>query len=87
MTKEQFLSGVSFRVKGTTYRGDGTFKYEECILKETRSSIDEKVLYTAYHCNIIRLGRLGFEGFVFIMNKKVLVKHKFEDLVIYEEEA
>lgn len=87
MTKEQFLSGVSFKVVGKSdYKGASTFKYDgECILQETRSSIDEKIMYNAYHLNIKKIGRLGFEGFVFVMNKKVNIKHKFEELVEFEE--
>ena len=87
MTKEQFLSGVSFKViSKVNYKGASTFKYDgECIMRETRSSIDEKVLYDAYHLNVKKIGRVGFEGFVFVMEKKVNVKHKFEELVEFEE--
>lgn len=86
MTKEQFLSGVSFKVVSKSdYKGASTFRYDgECILRETRSSIDEKIMYNAYHLNIKKIGRLGFEGFTYVMNKKVNIKHKFEELVEFE---
>ena len=85
MTKEQFENGVSFKVAGKgDYKGASTFKYDgECILRETRSSIDEKMMYNAYHLNIKKIGRLGFEGFTYVMNKKVNIKHKFEELIIF----
>jgi hypothetical protein len=88
MKKEQFESGVSFRVKGIHYKGAATFKYggedKECLLKQTRSSIDEKIILEDYHCNITKITKSGFEGFVFVVSKKVNVKYKFEDLVVFE---
>jgi hypothetical protein len=85
MTQEQFLDGVSFKVIGKTdYKGASTFRYDgECILRETRSSIDEKIMYDAYHLNVKKIGRVGFEGFVYVMNKKVNIKHKFEELIVF----
>jgi hypothetical protein len=87
MTREQFLSGVSFRVKGLTYKGASTYKYDECIVQESRSSIDERVIITTHHCNVSKVGTKGFEGFTFVMNKMVKVKYRFEDLVQFVQEA
>ena len=88
MTREQFLSGASFRVKGFgTYKGASTYKYDECIVEENRSSIDERVILTSYHLNITKIGKVGFEGATFVMNKQVKVKYRFEDLVEFKEEA
>jgi|LakMenE01Jun11ns_1017448.scaffolds.fasta_scaffold8447873_1 hypothetical protein len=87
MTKEQFLKGVSFKVKGLTYKGAQTFFYDECIMKESRSSVDDEVLFKGHHCNVLKIGRTGFTGFTYVMSKKVVVKYRFEDLVIFEEEA
>jgi hypothetical protein len=86
MTKEQFLNGTSFRVKGFgNYKGASTYKYEECISEESRSSVDNRVIITTHHCNVTKVGTKGFEGFTFVMNKMVKVKYKFEDLIHYEE--
>ena len=90
MTKEQFLSGVSFRAKGSAYKGACTFSYSKspgCICKQSRSSIDEKVVINDYECNVLKIGRVGFTAFTFVLNKKVVIKYRFEDLVIFEEEA
>ena len=87
MIREQFLSGVSFKVKGFTYKGAETFYYDECIMKESRSSLDERVIYRGYHANVLKVGRVGFTAFSFVMNKKVVVKYRFEDLVEFKEEA
>jgi hypothetical protein len=88
MTREQFLSGVSFKVEGfNTYKGASTYKYDECIVEESRSSIDERVIITTHHCNVSKVGTKGFEGFTFVMNKMVKVKYRFEDLVQFVQEA
>jgi hypothetical protein len=87
MTREQFLSGVSFKVKGLTYKGAETFYYDERIMRESRSSVDDEVLFRSYHCNVSRIGRTGFTVFSFMLNKKVVVNYRFEDLVEFIEEA
>lgn len=87
MTREQFLSGVSFKVKGPSYKGAETYYYDECIMKQSRSSIDEEVLYKGHHANVPKVGRVGFTAFSFVLNKKVVVKYRFEDLVEFKEEA
>lgn len=87
MTREQFLSGVSFRVKGPSYKGAETYYYDECIVRESRSSLDERVIYQGHHANVIKVGRVGFTAFTYVMDKKVVVKYRFEDLVEFKEEA
>lgn len=86
MTAEQFLKGTSFTVGAPTYKGAETFKYEnDMIIRESRSSKDEKVLFVSHECNIIKVGRTGFAGFSFVLNKRVNIKYRFEDLVVFEE--
>jgi len=87
MTREQFLNGASFRVGFLSYKGAETFYYDECIMKESRSSLDERVIYKGHHANIIKVGRTGFTAFTYVMNKKVVVRYRFEDLVEFKEEA
>ena len=88
MTKQDFLKGKSFRVAGLTYKGARTYRYDgECILQETRSSIDERLIISDYHLNIEKIGRTNFSGFTFVMEKKVNIKYKFEDLVEFVEGA
>jgi hypothetical protein len=87
MTKEQFISGTPFYIGGKSYKGDSTFYYEGGIIcKQSRSSIDEEVILDDYHCNIYKIGRVGFEGFTFILGKRVQVKLKFADLVEFKTE-
>lgn len=86
MTAEQFLNGTSFTVGAPTYKGAGTFKYEnDYIIRESRSSQDEKVLFVSHECNIIKIGKVGFTGFSFVVGKRVNIKYRFEDLVMFEE--
>ena len=52
-------------------------------MKESRSSLPgEELLFSDYHFNIGKIGKVGFEGFVFMLHdKKVNIKYKFEDLI------
>jgi hypothetical protein len=87
MTKEQFLNGTPFYVGRKSYNGDSTYycNNAECISKQSRSSIDERVVLDDYACNIIKIGTKGFTAFTYVMKKKVVVKYRFEDLVVFEE--
>lgn len=90
MTKEQFLSGTPFYVGRKKYAGDSTFTYNEdigCIMKQSRSSLDERMILDDYECNMGKLGRIGFTGFTHVMGKRVIVKYRFSDLVPYETET
>jgi len=88
MTKQQFLSGVQFYVGGKSYNGASTYSYNEsaeCIMRQSRSSIDERVVMDEYECNVPKITKTGFTGFTYVMKKKVVVRYKFEDLVIFEQ--
>lgn len=86
MTREQFLNGTSFRLAESNYKGAITYKYEgDCIMKELRSIGDDKVLFTNYHSNMDKIGRVGFKGFTYVFDKKVNISLRFEDLIVFEE--
>jgi len=88
MTREQFLNGTIFTVGGPTYKGASTYSYNdnaECMMRQTRSSLDERIVMNEYECNVPKVTRTGFEGFTFVMKKKVVIKYKFEDLVEFKE--
>jgi hypothetical protein len=88
MTREQFLNGTSFRLVGRTYKGDWTYKYQEgSIVRESRSSVDERLLTYSHHNNVTKVGRVAVEGFTYIFNKKVNVRLRFDELVEFKEEA
>jgi len=89
MTKEQFLSGAPFYIKGKSYKGDSTYTFNGLgsISRQSRSSVDDRVVIDDYECNVDKVGRVGFTGFTFVMGKKVVVNARFEDLVEFKEEA
>jgi hypothetical protein len=86
MTRQEFLDGVSFRVKGIhTDKGSSTYYYSDGTLtKQIRSGIDERALTNDYHLNVEDVSDNGFKGFVFVVDKKVEVEYKFGDLVAFE---
>ena len=86
MTKQEFLNGVSFTIGTPKHKGESTYKYDgKCILRELRSSIDNRVVISDYECNILKIGSKGFSGFTYVLGKKVNIKYKFEELVEYKE--
>ena len=89
MTQEQFLSGTPFRViTGIIYKGAVTFKYDgKCLMQQSRSSKDERLLFEDYHLNVSKVGNKGFEGFTYVMEKLVKVKYKYTELQEFIEEA
>ena len=89
MTKEQFLSGTPFRViTSNHYKGAVTFKYDgKCLMQQSRSSKDERILFEDYHLNVSKVGNKGFEGFTYVMEKLVKVKYKYTELQEFIEEA
>lgn len=87
MTKEEFIAGTPFYVGKRRYKGESTHYYDPsvgCISKQSRSSVDERVVLDDYACNVKRVGRLGFEGFTHVLGKQVNVKYKFEHLSVFE---
>jgi hypothetical protein len=88
MTREQFLNGTQFVIGFVTHKGAPTFSFHPGhISRQTRSSVDGRIVLDDYECNVDRVGRVSFSGFTYVMGKKVKVKYKFEDLVEYREEA
>ena len=90
MTKEQFLNGTPFYIKRKAYKGDATYSYNQdigCICKQSRSSLDERMILDDYECNMGKLGRIGFTGFTHVMGKRVIVKYQFSVLVPYQSEV
>lgn len=90
MTQEQFLNGVQFTIGPAKYKGDSTYNYEGSakaghISRQSRSSIDDRVILNDYECNVDRVGRVSFTGFTFVMGKKVVVTYRFESLVEFKE--
>ena len=88
MTKEQFISGTSFYINRKAYKGDCTYYCNGVgsISRQSRSSIDERVVLDCYECNIIKIGRTQATCFSYVLGKKVQVTLKFADLVPFEDQ-
>lgn len=90
MTREQFLNGTIFTVGLPTYKGACTYSYNEdarCMMRQSRSSVNERMVLNEYECNVPKITKTSFTGFTYVMKKKVVVSYKFEDLVEFKEEA
>ena len=54
MTKQEFLSGMCFTIGAPTYKGANTYSYhssdsnEGCIMRQSRSSLDNRVVLNDY---------------------------------------
>ena len=91
MTKQEFLSGMCFTIGAPTYKGANTYSYhssdsnEGCIMRQSRSSLDNRVVLNDYECNAPKIGSKSFTGFTYVMSKRFNVKYRFEDLIPYKE--
>ena len=89
MTKDQFISGTTFRVRGfLNYRGGETYYLSsdnKTLIKQIRSAVDGRVVLENYVCNVVKIGKVQFEGFTYVIDKRVKVKYRFDQLVQYNE--
>jgi hypothetical protein len=88
MTKEQFLDGTPFYIGGKKYKGDSTYYFDGGhISRQSRSSIDDKIILNDYECNVIKMNRVSFTGFTFVLGKKTVVTVRFDNLVPFISET
>ena len=81
MTREQFITGAEFEIKGSYFRLD---KERRSITKVFRSTDRTRIVMEDYHMNVERIGRVGFEAYTYIMGRRVDRKIRFEDLVEFK---
>ena len=85
MTKEQFLNGVSFKLPNQLLRGTSTYVFDgEKILQEFRRE-NGGLLFKDHEANIDKIGKVKFTAYTFVMDKRVEVEFRFEDLEVFEE--
>ena len=89
MTKQEFLAGNPFSI-GLKYRkGDSTYYFTPSeitsgsLSKQIRSGVDGRAITNDYHLSVDKIGTKSFIGFVYVMEKRVNIKYKFEDLKLY----
>lgn len=89
MNKEQFLAGVSFRIKAnsnTTFKVEKTSTYGTSyyIVEEFRMS-DGSVFNQQHHANIEEITETGFKAYSFVLEQKAESEHWFANLIPVEE--
>ena len=88
MTKEQFTSATPFYIGRKMYNGDSTYYFDNnSIVRQIRSSEDNRVILESYECNVVKIGRTQFTVFTYVMGKHVKAKLKFADLVPFEDQG
>ena len=90
MTKQEFLAGNPFSI-GLKYRkGDSTYYFTPSeitsgsLSKQIRSGVDGRAITNDYHLSVDKIGTKSFIGFVYVMEKRVNIKYRFEDLKLYD---
>ena len=77
MTREDFIAGVEFEIKGNYFKLD---RDQRSITKVYRTTDRSRVVMEDYHMNVEKIGRVIFETYAYMMGKKVERKIRFEDL-------
>jgi hypothetical protein len=79
MTKEDFIAGVEFEIRGNFFKRE-----DNTITKVYRSHDRSRVVMEDYHMNIEKIGRVGFESYNYMLGQKVVRKIKFSDLEVFK---
>jgi hypothetical protein len=89
MTKQEFLAGNPFTIESKYRKGDSTYYFTPSeitsgsLSKQIRSGVDGRIITDDYHLSVDKIGTKSFSGFVFVMEKRVNIKYRFEDLKAY----
>ena len=81
MTREDFIAGVEFEIKGNYFKLD---KDQRSITKVFRTSDRSRVVMEDYHMNVEMMGRVRFEAYTYVLGNKVERKIRFEDLEVFK---
>jgi len=81
MTREDFIAGVEFEIKGNYFKLD---KDQRSITKVFRTSDRSRVVMEDYHMNVEMMGLVRFEAYTYVLGKKVERKIRFEDLEVFK---
>ena len=79
MTREDFIAGVEFEIKGNFFKRENS-----TITKVYRSRDRSTTVMEDYHMSIESIGRVGFECYSYMMGKRVERKVRFEDLEVFK---
>ena len=81
MTREDFIAGVEFEIRGNYFKLD---EDKRSITKVFRTSDRSRVVMEDYHMNVERIGRVRFECYSYMMGRKVERRIRFEDLEVFK---
>ena len=88
MTKQEFLSGKVFKISNSVF--SSTYQF---ISNDSNESGDtkgfiqknimsgDKVVLTDHEGNVDKIGTKTFEMYTFIMDKKVKLKYRYDELI------
>jgi hypothetical protein len=83
MTKQEFLSGKVFKVSNSIVSNTYQFIPSEdgngYIQKNIMSG--DRVILSDHEGNVTKIGTKTFEMFTFVMDKKVKLKYRFDELI------
>ena len=88
MTKAEFLNGTPFHIGQQRYKGAPSYKFEpqhKLIVRQHRSLSSEEVIFDTHDCYVRKIGTKMITVFSSVMDKEVVQKIRFEDLVAFEE--
>jgi hypothetical protein len=77
MTKQEFIEGKTFCFP----RFSGRFAYQAFIQGEGGIMVNAGM--NLYEANVEKIGSKTFTAFTFVLNKKVTIKARYEDLTLY----
>ena len=80
MTKQEFLDGKEFTLKGSNYRlNEGGLS----ILRVYRGE-DGTHLFDSSEANVDKIGSKTVSTYTFVFNKQIKQKFRFEDMELYD---
>ena len=88
MTKQEFLSGKVFKISNSIFNSTYQFisngsnesgDIKGFIQKNIMSG--DKVVLTDHEGNVDKIGSKTFEMYTFVMDKKVKLKYRFDELI------
>jgi hypothetical protein len=80
MTKEDFITGVEFEIKGNFFKLD---EDQRSITKIFRSTDRSRIIMEDYHMNVDEINEFGFGAYTYILGEKVVREMEFSDLELF----
>jgi len=79
MTRQEFITGAEFEINGNFFK-----KEDNIITKVYRSNDRSRIVMEDHHMNIEKIGKVQFEAYTYILNKRIVRKVRFADLEVFK---